>query len=56
MCEGRRGVHGGGARPQRVALDLAAVSRLDEVRIADCTLSRENLRPVVGEHALGMSY
>lgn len=55
--DGARCVGGAGvARAWRAAVDLAAVSRLDEVRIADCTLSRENLRPVVGEHALGMSY
>jgi hypothetical protein len=36
--------------------DLAAVSHLDEVRSADLTQSRANLKSVVGEHGLGMSF
>ena len=39
-------VSGGGAWRAAAALDLAAVSRLDEVRTADLTQSRENLKSV----------
>ncbi|MDI1352069.1 MAG: hypothetical protein PSV35_04755 [bacterium] len=41
--------------PATMLRDLGTVSRLDEERSADCTLSLEHLRPVVGDHALGMS-
>jgi len=36
--------------------DLAAIIRLDEVRTADLTQSRENLRSVEPEHHVGMTY
>ena len=40
--------------PGAVALDLEAVSRLDEVRTVDLTQSRENLKPIELGHGLGM--
>jgi hypothetical protein len=39
-CRGARSADG-----WRAAIDLAAVTRLDEVRTEDLTLSRENLKP-----------
>jgi hypothetical protein len=53
-----RGVAGRVARPtgSRVAgVDLAAVSRLDEVRTVDLMRSRENLSHVEPEHGLGLN-
>ena len=48
---------GGGRRGGIVAVrtDLAAVSRLDEVRTADLTQSRENLELIEPEHGAGLS-
>jgi len=36
-------------------VDLAAVSRLDEVRTDDLTQSRENLKPMAQESGLAMT-
>lgn len=41
---------------QLCSLDLAAVSRLDELRTADLTLSREILRSAEPEQSRGMTY
>ena len=41
--------------PAAAGLDLAAVSRLDEVRTVDLTRSRENLLHVEPEHGLGLN-
>ena len=49
----RRGVHASAHRCDGV--DLAAVSRLDEVRTVDLTRSRENLLHVEPEHGLGLN-
>ena len=47
----------GSARVRRLAaVDLAAISRLDEVRTADLTLSREILRSAEPEQSRGMTY
>ena len=52
---GGRGDEGGryGVASLDVRIDLAAVSRLDEVRTADLTQSRENLGLIEPEHAHG---
>ena len=54
---GGRGDEGGryGVASLDVRIDLAAVSRLDEVRIADLTQSRENLELIEPEHGAGLS-
>lgn len=51
---GSRASDAGGGRAAR--LDLAAVIRLDEVRTADLTLSREILRSAEPEQSRGMTY
>ena len=43
------------ARRSGIRIDLAAVSRLDEVRTADLTQSRENLELIEPEHGAGLS-
>lgn len=57
---GRGGVCRGNVRQRpragRGCADLAAVSRLDEVRTADLTQSRENLRSTEPEQSRGMTY
>lgn len=47
---------GAGSRPLPgwCAMDLAAISRLDEVRTADLTLSRKNLKPPVSAPGMSM--